>query len=369
MVVMAATTATTHAIIISQSQNFIAGGDGVTNDWAGVGQVGQRLFDNNGNPFNAFGCTGTVIGKDDLGSQFILTAAHCVSSRVNGALQVIPNDAGRFRLDSAGQIYNSTNVYVHPNYNGLTRDGSDIAVIRLQNVVQDANNNVIVPWRINKGSVDESSPGLTAHKVGFGVGGNAYMGQLRAPGAGPNIAAGFAFGTKREGKNSVSLVVDAATFPNGIAPGALYDAYGHTEQIPKNTLVFDFDNHANLGFYDVLHDNGANPTYGAEEANTTQGDSGGPMFQFDFNLGRFVVVGVTSYGFDHPSFNGGIFAGSPPPFGGFFGSRVGDISVDTQVLPYSGWVNSIIPEPGTAALLLPGLLGLYCRRTRLRRDA
>ena len=75
------------------------------------------------------------------------------------------------------------------------------------------------------------------------------------------------------------------------------------------------------------------------------------MLMFDSTQGKFVVVGVTSYGTDGPD----MFDN---------GSRFGDIAVDTRVQSFQNFIMSDVPEPSSALLLAAGIVGLALRGRR-----
>jgi hypothetical protein len=240
--------------------------------------------------------------------------------------------------------YSSVAVIPHPQWNGID-GGNDIAIIRLDRTIPNAA--PFEPWVFNDGMVDEATPGLVAHAVGFGIGGDGFDGEDRL---------NFPYGEKRTGTNAIDLV-------NG--PNTVFLPSGF--RILPHTLTIDFDNPDNpepnvLGGGALL----------STEATITHGDSGGPTFQFDFATERFVVVGVHSYGCVprdplNPQPEIDCIAGITN-FGQF-----GEVNVDTRVSIYSPWIRGVIavtPEPGSLATLTIGLtLVVLTRRQRHSKSA
>ena len=179
-------------------------------------------------------CTATLISNEH-----ILTAAHCVDSDANGVL-----DFGEYYwrttrgsdLRSNSVLYRVKEVYIHPGYQIIRRNGdfvearNDVAVLRLETLVRG-----VVPFDISRAAPQF---GQTLTILGFGR--TAEIGDPLAP--------------------------------NGLIR---HRGYTYLNRVEPFTLGWDLTQ--------------------AWESNIAPGDSGGPSFVYNSN-GAPLVAGVHSYG-------------------------------------------------------------------------
>jgi hypothetical protein len=285
--------ASSRAIII----NGPAGG-GVTTDWDGV------AFLDSVNPNNIASVTATLVDPTHL-----VTAAHAVVGSNN---QPLPGSSFTVKLGS--DSYSIASIVAEPNYR-VGSDQYDIAVITL---TSPATGHTTYGW--NTGSIVETSEPTTL--VGYGIGGDGTNGAN---------ASLYPVGTKRAGVNAIDVNTDTTT----------YTPPGKTSNLPAGLLVYDFDNYS-AGTNGPL----GGPAIASNEGDTSDGDSGGPMFQLDPITGQYLLTGVTVDGIDALS-------------------RFGDVSWGTRVADYAGFLSSNVPEPTSIAPLLLGA-SLVWRRQRAR---
>jgi len=277
--------------------------DSSDSDWDGVG----LLEPNNTQVYSP--ATGVLID-----SLHVLTAAHAVyDSQTGGA---ISPSIMTFELGSSS--YDISSISIDPNFTG--GDQYDIAVLTLSKSTPATGHTT---YAYNTPSLIPTETGNTATLVGYGYGGTGTAGQEPAS---------YPIGTQRAGINEIDQDTDSnRTVPNVVSSG--------TEQLAPGLLVFDFDQ--------VGAGNGplGGPALGTGEADTTDGDSGGPMFEYDSALDKYVIVGITTDGEDdNPEY--------------------GDISWGTRVLDYDTFIESVLPEP---VGLIPAVLLLFGLKRRSRK--
>ncbi|XVJ71672.1 MAG: trypsin-like serine protease [Rhizobacter sp.] len=261
-----------------------------------------------------FVCSGSLL----QGGSYVLTAAHCVDDFTSLSVN--------FRQGSVART--GAEVFINSNWNGQFATGADIALIRLDQAVNDIQ--------------------------GFALADGNVMGNVFLMAGHGLIGSGNTGGTGFDGFNRPHYGYNV--YDVGFA-----GAYGFT-------YVYDFDNgtanqNTHCQIYLVC---GAG--LGINEALIAGGDSGGGSFVWDGT--QWLLAGVHSFGrtfgrFECP-LNPGQICGDIDNI--TLNSSFGETAGDTAVFSHMNWINAFInpvntvPEPSTLALVLLGLTAVAWRR-------
>ena len=295
----------------------------------------------------AFVCSGSLYGNS------IITAGHCVSN--GGSSRPLSVTAYFYNGSPTDQpVYNAgaigvttvaiSAIHVNPLYTGNVIDQNDIAVLRLAGPAPS--------FATSYGLyTDGDLTGLDYNIAGYG----------RRSDTGGSVGVNLGTGRLRQGDNRYDFRLGDSDF------GGIFDSafFGETPGAQTDySYIADFDNglainDASCGLATSFVGLPASSKYcnlgrGALEVSTAGGDSGGPQF-IDGKL-----ASVTSYGLTFGTFF------SPGDIDNSLNDTFGEFNGFVPIFLHADWINSVVPEPATWALMLGGfgLAGSSLRRQR-----
>jgi len=294
----------------------------------------------------AFICSGSLVG-----TRSIVTAAHCVSDGAGTANPIKTTayfysgsnpDVIPFLAGPDVVAIDITRYYVNPNYSGEVIDQNDIAVLRLGEAAPSFATSYSLFTEGDLSGTEFNVAGFGRRSdVGGAVGANLGAGRLRE---GDNLY-DYAWGNNEFG-GFFTDIIDGENF------------FGTAEI--ELSFVSDFDNGLDAndtacliaGALGASAGFGCGTGVGAREVGIAGGDSGGPGFV------NGKLASVNSYGLSFgPNFG---------DFGGGLNSGWGEFSGYVPIYIHEKFINSVVPEPATWAMMIAGfgLVGGALRRRR-----
>jgi len=246
-------------------------------------------------------CSGTLL-DDEI---HVLTAAHCVTD-ARGKLN-LKNGFAVFEGNRIDVIKKQT--FVHPDWNGESLEGSDLAILTLKSSpVIDGN--PIVGHAIDKSPTGDLGCNQNKFdKAGYGRSGWGGDGDVASS------------GVKRNGQNCYDDTADQ-----------LLAVFRISTTTPHSILHYDFDNGESKNDAYGTHFGKSHLGLGSNEVNSAPGDSGGPTFN-----GSGEITGVTSYGITFLLDDTG-----STDIDNKLNSSFGEVSGDTRVSTFSDWIDSVL---------------------------
>jgi hypothetical protein len=329
--------ASSRIVGVTSTATLAAGGDPIyfPSYPASNGVVALIMEFDNG----AFICSGSLIKNGS-----ILTAAHCVT---DSALKTPNKTTAWFYggpdpdtiVPLSGVPVEIKHYFIHPDYTGEVIDQNDIAVLRLAGAAPGFATVYDLFWTDSLTGVDFNVQGYGRRSLtGGAVGANLGTGRLR------------------QGDNRFDSRLGDPDY------GGFWDGFFGTADVTYSYLS-DFDNGlaandascflaAFAGVAGLPNAKYCDLGRGAREVSVAGGDSGGPQFVD----GR--IAAITSYGL-----TGGLGFGDVD---NFLNSSFGELNGFVPIYIHKSWIASVVPEPGTWAMLIAGfgLVGFAARRRR-----
>ena len=310
----------------------------------------------------SFICSGTLLSD----RRSVLTAAHCVSDgagtanplRTTAYFYGGPNADLQVHGSPLSTAVSVSDYFVNSAYTGEVVDQNDIAVLRLDTEAPSfANGHELY--------TESDLTGRQFNVAGYGA----------RSSVGGNLGANLGPGRLRQGDNRYDFRLGDAAFGGFFTDRDVNGKNFFGTADLSNSYLSDFDNGLGANDASCLLGTafGGNSAQfcqlglGLSEAQIAGGDSGGPEF-----IGG-QVASVTSYGLSFGTGWGDISAGLQSSFGEFGGyvpvsihtafirdNMVAALRADPGLQPGGGSV----PEPGSVALVMAGLLAAAAARRR-----
>ncbi len=262
--------------------------------------VGDFIFDTTAG--NGFRCTGSLLQD----GRHVLTAAHCLSDNAGAQDYIDGSGTVTFEGDLGDEAIDVDWVFIHPDFDGSTRNGNDIAVLEL---VSEASAD-ITRYDIDTNAADDI--GQIFSLAGYGRSGTGTTGDI------------IPSGTKRAGDNQHDIGGNQYLMLFGLVPGVDFTS--------NSQLPYDFDNGlaANDAFdvFFTVADLGED-----NEVDQANGDSGGPSFN-----AAGEITGVHSYS-SSVRFNDGTGSDLDNVDNN---DTFGEFSVDARVSTYADFINDVL---------------------------